>query len=250
MNPSKPIIFYDIGSPLPTTYAPNPWKTRYALNFKRVQHKTEWVDLPDVVSVRKKLGAPPNRTFFDGTPFYTLPVIQDPATGEIVGDSFDIALYLDRTYTEATGTPALFPPATVALQRAWNKEVDAIFTPFAILCIHGIPMHPATQEVTRAAFVQRAQKEKWEDFNLQGEERAKKLEELKSKLGELAVFYRDVEGPLLGGENPIYADLIVGAWLAFCKFTMPAKEWEAVQTWQDGMWGKLDRALANYTEIK
>jgi len=248
MDPSKPIIFYDIGSPFPTTFAPNPWKTRYALNFKRVQYKTEWVDLPDIVSVRKKLGTPPNRTFWDGSSFYTLPIIQDLATGEIVGDSFDNALYLDKTYTEATNTPPLFPPFTVSLQRAWNKQIDAIFTPFASLCVHGIPMNPDTAEITKAAFLFRSQKEKWEDLELSGEKRAEILEDFKSKLDELAGIYRDVEGPFLGGENPIYADLIVGAWLGFCKATMPAKEWQDVQTWQDGMWGRLDRALEKYSD--
>jgi glutathione S-transferase len=220
------------------------------LNFKRVQYKTEWVDLPDVASVRKRLGVAPNRTFFDGTPFYTLPIIQDLSTGAIVGDSFDNALYLDRTYTEATHTPSLFPPSTIALQRAWNKQIDDIFAPFISLCVEGIPLNPETAEITKASFVFRSQKEKWEDFHLSADERAKQLAQSKETLGGLAAFYRDVESPFLGGENPIYADLIVGAWLAFCRIALPAKEWEEVQTWQDGMWGKLDRALNKYAEIK
>ncbi|KAF8170566.1 hypothetical protein BJ912DRAFT_887601 [Pholiota molesta] len=250
MIPSKPIIFYDLASPLRATYAPNTWKTRYALNFKRVQYKTEWVDVPDVASVRQRLGAAPNRTFFDGTPFYTLPMIQDLSTGEIVGDSFDNALYLDRTYTEATHTPSLFPPSTIGLQRAWNTQIDAIFSPFSALCVGGIPMNPDTAELTKASFVFRARKEKWEDFHLSDDERATKLAEFKEKLAGLAAFYRDAASPFLGGENPIYADLIVGAWLAFCRIAMPAKEWEEVRTWQDGMWGKLDRALERYAENK
>jgi glutathione S-transferase len=220
------------------------------LNFKRVQYKTEWVDMPDVASVRKRLDVAPNRTFFDGTPFYTLPIIQDLSTGEIVGDSFDNALYLDRTYTEATHTPSLFPPSTIALQRAWNKQIDNIFAPFVSLCVEGIPLNPETAEITKASFVFRSQKEKWEDFHLSADERTKRLAQSKETLGGLAAFYRDAESPFLGGENPIYADLIVGAWLAFCRIALPAKEWEEVQTWQDGMWGKLDRALNKYAEIK
>ncbi|KAF8170580.1 hypothetical protein BJ912DRAFT_1047869, partial [Pholiota molesta] len=250
MDSSKPIIFYDLACLLHTTNSPNTWKTRYALNFKRVQYKTEWVDRSDVVSVRTKLGLAPSSTFFDGSPFYTLPIIQDLATGAIIGDSFDNALYLDRTYPEATHTPSLFPPSTIALQRAWNAQIDAIFAPFAILCIHGIPLNPETAELTKASLVFRSQVGKWEDFQLSDDQRTQQLAGFKEKLAGLATFYRDVESPFLGGENPIYADLIVGAWLAFCRIAMPAKEWEEVQTWQDGMWGKLDRALEKYTEIK
>jgi hypothetical protein len=37
MDPSKPIIFYDIG---PTTYAANTWKTRYVHILSDAQNET------------------------------------------------------------------------------------------------------------------------------------------------------------------------------------------------------------------
>jgi len=47
MAPESQIIFYDIASDKPLrTFAPNPWKTRLALNFKGIPYRTEWVRIP------------------------------------------------------------------------------------------------------------------------------------------------------------------------------------------------------------
>ena len=218
---------------------------RYALNFKGVHYRTEWVERPEIASVRQELGVAPNRTFRDGSPFYTLPIIKDPSTGEIVGDSFEITLYLDKTYTNP---PSLLPPSTIGLQAAFNAQVDAIFSQFVILFVHGIPLNPDTAEASRAAFLKRAGKEDWEDLSVRGKEREQTLEAFKAALGGLAKFYRHRDGPFLEGNNASYADLIVGGWLAFLKVTL--KEWEDVQMWHDGLWGKLHLALEKHAEVK
>ncbi|KAJ6590593.1 hypothetical protein DFH09DRAFT_1245064 [Mycena vulgaris] len=208
---------------------------------------TEWVELPDVGSVREKIGAAPVRAHWDGSDFPTLPVIKDQSTGQVVGDSFEIALYLDKTYPN---TPPLFPPSTTALQAAYNIKVDAIFNPYVILLVHGIPFNPETAEESKATFCWRAATERWEDLTVQGEERAKKLEAFEAALGELAKLYARSDGPFLDGENPMYADFIVGGWLMFASKTLPAKKWEDLQTWHDGLWGKLHRTLGKYAEVK
>lgn len=211
---------------------------RYALNFKGIYYQTEWVELTEVESVRKKLGAEPVRAHRDGSSFYTLPVIKDHSTGEIVGDSFQIALYLEKTYTNA---PPLFPGSTFGLYAAFNAQVDATFNPFVILMAHGIPFNPETAETSKATFCWRAGRADWDELTVRGEERAQKLEGLKAALGELAKFYSYGDGPFMQGENASYADCIVGGWLAFMKVTL--KEWEEVKTWHDGLWGKLHLAL-------
>ncbi|KAJ7136029.1 hypothetical protein C8R44DRAFT_869720 [Mycena epipterygia] len=227
MNTSKPIVFYDIASAPPVTaFATTPWKTRYALNFKRVHYRTEWVAFPDVASVRKKLGITPVEKLKDGSPMYTLPIIHDPSTGQFVGESFDIAVYLDKTFTDG---PSLFPPSTTALQAGFNEQ---------------------TAEVTKATFCARAGKEQWEELTVKGEERVRTLEEFKASLGELAKWYSHSDGPFIQGENPLYADFLLGGWLAFLSVVLPVKEWEDVQTWQDGVWGRLHRALGKYAEVK
>ncbi|KAF9485072.1 hypothetical protein BDN70DRAFT_824551 [Pholiota conissans] len=246
MDASKPILFYDIASAPPaTTYAPNPWKTRYALNFKGVQYKTEWVELPDVEATRKRLGVPAVRKIWDGSDFYTLPVIHDLATGEKIGDTFDIAVYLDKTYPNG---PTLMPPSTAGLTKAFNLQIDTLFTNHVLLCAYGIPYNPANFEDTKKTFLYRARMEKWEDMKLEGEARVKTLESLKTALGELAKVYR-TGGPFLE-DAPAYPDLIVGAWLQFYKRTLLAKEWEDLTTWDNGLWAKIHKALEKYAEVK
>lgn len=217
---------------------------RYALNFKGVHYRTEWVDLPDVTAVRKKLGAEPNRVHMDGSAFYTLPVIQNTSTGEVVGDSFDIALYLDKICPEG---PTLIPDATIGLQAAFNVQVDAIFTQHTFLALHGMPLNPATAELSKAEFGRRAGKD-WDDLTVRGEERRKMLESFKAALGGLAKSYRQKDGVFLNGDRPSYADLIVGGWLQFFQASM--KEWEELESWHDGLWKELHLALRKYAEVK
>ena len=57
-----------------------------------------------------------------------------------------------------------------------------------------------------------------------------------------------LEGPFLEGKTPMYADLIVGGWLAMMKETLP--EWDTLQKWHGGLWGDLHKALEKYAQIK
>lgn len=178
----------------------------------------------------------------DGSDFYTLPVIVDHSTGQTIGDSFDIALYLDRTYPS---TPPLFPPATVALQRVFNARVDKVFTDPVTLVYHTIPFNPETAAESKAEFCRRAGKKTWEELRVHGDLRRILLRNLEAGLDELAkLFVKRDEGPFLEGNTPIYADLVIGGWLRFYKETLP--EWNMVQTWHGGLWGRLHGALGKY----
>ncbi|KKY28033.1 putative glutathione s-transferase [Diplodia seriata] len=178
---SKPIIFYDIAHRPPveeTCCSPNPSKTRLALNFKRVPHKTTWVPMPAIASVRQQLGVPPCRQFADGSDFHTLPVVVDPSTTPptLLGDSFDIAAHLQQTYPDAGdgnlfpclpqpdalsfplapgSTAAMLVPLTPVRESAYpayarfNVDVDSAFTAHVQLCVQGIPFDPATKEASR-----------------------------------------------------------------------------------------------------
>ncbi|KLJ06430.1 hypothetical protein EMPG_09267 [Blastomyces silverae] len=272
--PSKPIVFYDIAPRPPVEencYAPNPWKTRFALNFKGVPYATSWVPLPDIAKVRS-LKVPPCRKFADGTDFYTLPIIEDPTTNSFVGDSFDIAVYLQSTYPNS-GAGDLFPPQTldfvfeqdpallVPLSECreskypqyakFNRNVDAAFTAHAQLMVQGLLFDPATAEISRAEFVRRAGVRSWEDFALVGEAREKMKLSLRNMLGDLArLFARDAGGPFLLGTRATYADFIIGGWLRMMCATLPESEWEEVTSWHGGGFGLLYDALKEYAEVK
>lgn len=191
MDTSTPAItFYDIASKLPSqTFAANPWKTRLALNYKGVSYKTEWVQMPDITSVREKLGVPANRTLPDGSPYHTLPVVHDTSTGKLLGDTFEIAQYLDSAYP---GDNALFRPLTTGLTAAHNAHIDGLFTKFAILCSQ-MPFDPKVQGEVNAIFARRAGAM---DVNMSfgdGQRKAM-MDSFEAALGELAKSYKHTGG--------------------------------------------------------
>ncbi|KAL9067834.1 MAG: hypothetical protein Q9161_006652 [Pseudevernia consocians] len=241
MSAQKPLMtFYDIASGPPLRpYAPNPWKARYALNYTNTRYRTSWTSLPDVPSLRQKLGVRACRKHGDGTDFLTLPILYDPSgtssssssfmeqEGTFIGDSFDIAIYLSNKHLSSNGDrPSLFPPNTLALHRTFNAHVDALFSLNGVqLAMHHMPLDPATAETSRVEFARRAGVERWEDLELPmgSEERKEKLAAFEKALGSgLAVwFVRRDEGPFLEGRRVMFADFIVGGWLKMMRNCLP-----------------------------
>jgi glutathione S-transferase len=181
----------------------------------------------------------------DGSPFYTLPIIHDPSTDRVIGDTFDIAVYLDKICPDG---PPLFPPSSIGLHKAFNAHVDASFTAFVALCSDGMPLNPETADQVKSEFLRRAgSTASWEEVIIRGEERVKMVAAFKDKLGELAKLYI-FDGPFLEGQTLTYADIIVGGWLQFMKAAL--EEWEDLFTWHDGRWRKIHEALEKYAEVK
>ncbi|KAG2421502.1 hypothetical protein HFD88_005477 [Aspergillus terreus] len=275
MATSPTMVFYDIAMRPPTAEtccSPNPWKARYALNFKGMPYSTTWVDLPDIASVRHGLGVPASRKFADGSDYHTLPMLSDPSTGQIIGDSFDIAVYLQKTYP-TSGAGDLFPPQKLDYEFShdlalfaplsqrnethfseyarFNTNVDAAFSAHVLLMVHGLPFPPETAETSRVVFVQRAGAASWDDFTVRGEEREKLKASFCETLGGIArLFERDASGPFLLGARASYADCIVGGWLRMMRVTLPAEEWEEARGWHGGVFARLHDALQVYAEVK
>ncbi|KAI0397965.1 hypothetical protein F5Y17DRAFT_256033 [Xylariaceae sp. FL0594] len=243
------IVFYDIASGPPLRpFAPNPMKARYALNFKKASYVTEWVDLSQVKATRMRLGEPPVRFFPDGEPFYTLPVIRDVSGDKetLVGDSFDIAVHLEKKYPDG---PSLFRNGSVPLYAAFNKQVDDLFFHGVPLVTAGFPFNPETEAECKAEMCRRARLDRFEDFLIPDDARRAVLAKLESALGDVAKlsrFAEDKDGSpfFSGGDVPDYADIILGGWLNFFKETVP--EFEEIRTWHGGRWGKLHDALEQY----
>ncbi|KAF9081169.1 hypothetical protein BGX27_005038 [Mortierella sp. AM989] len=273
-TPSADLVFYDIAMRPPVTAtccSPNPWKSRYALNFKKVPYSTSWVQLPDIAKVRPALGVSASRKFADGSNFNTLPMLSDPTHSTIIGDSFDIAVYLQKTYPDS-GSGDLFPPQKLdyvflcdpiliplserndhefAEYSVFNTNVDAAFTTHTLLMAHGLPFDPAIEDIARAEFVRRAQATSWDDLTVRGEEREKLKRSFCDALTGLAdLFKRESGGPFLLGTQPSYADFIVGGWIKMMQVTLPGAEWEEARTWHGGVFGKLHDALQIYAEVK
>jgi glutathione S-transferase len=271
------IVFYDIAFRPPvteSTCAPNPWKARYALNFKGVPYATTWVEMPEISKVRQAVGAPAGRKFADGSDFYTLPMLTDSSNNAIVGDSFDIAVHLQQTYPDsgagdlfpkqaldfvyATDQPTLIPLSVrdaeadenLRAYAQFNTNVDAAVSAHVGLLAHTLPFDPATAEATHAEFVRRAGVSSWDDFAIRGEARAKMLQSLNATLAPLAeMLAKDPAGPFLLGAQASYADMIIGGWLRMMSVAMPAGEWEEVKRWHGGVFGKLHEGLGAYAQV-
>ncbi|CAD0042810.1 unnamed protein product [Aureobasidium pullulans] len=202
---AKPILFYDIAFKAPresTNCAPNPWKSRLALNFKGVPYSTIWVPLPDVEKVRRSVKVPACRKFGDGSDYLYLSS-QIPTPMRAVGDSFDIAVYLQKTYPDS-GSGELFP----------EQKLDYEFTEQA----SGVPL----SEMRRGDY------EEYARFN-------KNVDAVFS-----AHVILMLQGMLL---EPAGSNLIIGGWLRMASKSLPQAEWEALRSWHGGVFGQLRARL-------
>lgn len=270
MTDSKPLILYDISSTKkPRSYAPNPSKGRLALGFKNVPFETTWVDLLHISDVRKSLNCPATRKLDDGSDFCTLPMLRVPDSGKVIGDSFDIANYLEDTYPDSGG--CLFPKdstrtgldyespnkdsiffAPVSLNEGaknadyanYNTHVDTTFSAHVVLVAQYMPFNPETAEAVKASMAKRAHLPSWDAVNIQGEARRQLMEAFEANLKTLAEYFEVNEGgPYLEGEKANYADLIVGGWLNMMAECMPEAEWKVFRTWHGGVFARLHDAL-------
>jgi glutathione S-transferase len=268
MTDSNPLVFYDISSPKqPRSYAPNPSKARLALSFKRVPFETTFVDLLDIAKVRTGLNCAATRKLQDGSEFYTLPMLREPDSGRVIGDSFDIANYLEDTYPNSGG--CLFPTnstrtgldyespnkdsvfyAPVTLNKGaknepyanFNAHVDTTFSAHVMLVGQHMPFNPETAEAAKAQMARRAGLPSWDAVDVQGEAREQLKAAFKEALKSLAeLFIVNEGGPYLEGKQANYADLIVGGWLNMMFMCLP--EWEEFRMWHDGVFARLHDAL-------
>lgn len=207
-------------------------------------------------------------TMIIGSDYYTLPMLRDPS-GKMIGDSFDIANYLEDTFPTSGGE--LFPPNSTRTgldyespqkdlpifipltthegsknqdYARFNWHVDATFTHHVGLVAYYMPFNPETAEATKAVFLGRANLDSWEYFNIQGEAREKMMASFKQSLTSLAQLYAiHKDGPYLEGKDANYADLIVGGWLNMFHECFPADELEEFRTWHGGIFAQLHDAL-------
>lgn len=197
-------------------------------------------------------------------------VLQDPSSGKVIGDSFDIANYLEETFPESGG--CLFPKDTTRTgldyespfkdtifhappltPNQWGKNddyahfnlhVDTTFSAFVVLVAHYMPFNPDTADRVRELFAQRAHLKSWDDVRVEGEARQQLFANFKSGIASLAeLFTVHPDGPYLEGSKANYADLIVGGWLNMMSVCMPREEWEDFNTWHGGVFGRLHDAL-------
>ncbi|KAH9832091.1 uncharacterized protein C8Q71DRAFT_281379 [Rhodofomes roseus] len=241
------ILFYDIPSSTPSTaWSPNTWKTRYALNLKRLPYHTVWVEYPDIAALLQSFGHAPTEP---GTPTpYTLPAIFDPRTQRFVAESARIAAYLDDTYPD---TPALSPkplrPFQAAFQHAFATTVQPPILPLFLPRTHPL-LQPASQpyfrrtreHMFRAALEEicppPAHAQQWAAIERAFGVAAGWLDAAGDGLDA-----GDARATLIGEGKLTHADLSVAGWLVWMRIVAgrESAEWRAVEGWHGGRWKKL-----------
>lgn len=99
----------------------------FLLNYKRLPHRTVWVEFSDVEATLRSLNAPPTSVRSDNRPVYTLPVIVDPLRSRthpvVLSNAQTIAEYLESAYPAR----AVFPEGSRALQTLFVHHIQDVF---------------------------------------------------------------------------------------------------------------------------
>ncbi|KAH8090982.1 hypothetical protein BXZ70DRAFT_487680 [Cristinia sonorae] len=247
------LIFYDIPgkSDASKAWSINTWNTRFALNFKGLKYKTEWVEYPDIEAVCKKIGAGPTTTKSDGvTPHYTLPVLYDPSTKAVVPDSTAIADYLDKTFPD---TARLFPPGTRALYNSFADEFElAVMTPLFLLSVLA-----TCRNLNQRSFeyFKKTRTEAYGDLESITPEGAEKTDgvwsDLERGLAKVAGWIETGGGAFLGGESPNYADIRLAAALIWGRIVLgrDSERWRRIISFDGGRWERFLDQFEPYTAV-
>jgi glutathione S-transferase len=214
------------------------------LRFKGLAFNTEWIELPDIEKFSIKNGIAATSAKKDGSPFYTLPAIYDPSTGIKLADSWEIALYLDKTYPD---TPRLIPEGTVALQRAFTDSYGGIFGSAVPFLIENMRKNISPGGLARAdRNLTEAFGKPVEELIPKGDEAISGWAKYQESLKKLDTWYAASDGPFLTGETPVWVDLIVGS-MFIVQRNLFGKEnkaqWKEVTGWHNGRWGRLVELL-------
>jgi len=180
------VILYDLVGRDDRRFSSNCCKTRYALAHKGLACETVPTRFIDIASIG------------DGS-FPTIPVIEDGAAR--LGDSWQIALYLEDTYPDA---PSLFGgPAGIEYARFIARWCEAQIHPLVMtMIIHDIyqGLDPADQPYFRESRTKRLGRP-IDEVQAGREDR---LPELRARLEPLRRVV--VAQSFLGGASPTYAD--------------------------------------------
>jgi len=279
MSGLRPIILYDIPSKLPgkwKPWSPSTWQTRYALNFKGLPYKTEWVEYPDIKPHCLKIGATYSDIEASGEPYYSLPVIHDPNTSQTIVDSFQIALYLERQYPD---TPKLFPvPNTESLVHGSSMAIfrGPIF-PMIVAGVCAILNEKSAayfRETREAMYTPRTLEDVSYGSGEDSEEYKKLWSDLEKGLGllgkrmDLSVSGGGKSGPYVMGDTLSYIDFMIAAVFVWARRAWAgpsvlkegtldeqnvdadsSEEWDKVCSLDDGRWRKYAELFTEYETV-
>lgn len=235
------------------------------MNVKQLDFETVWLEFHEIEPEIVKLGGKPTGTKPDGyallsqlfanslftpispyrTPWYTLPVIYDPATEQVISNAKVIAEYLDKQYPK-TQKLIVDPTFEVEWGEVILNNVSKNFPPSTFIVLHDRASAKAGQHIRK---IREAQfNATLEDLSTEDavDRQWKAFEEGFTKVSE---FYKEVGTAFLSKRDaPMWADLMVGAVLISQKFIYgeDSKQWESILEWDGGLWKRLNEALQVY----
>ncbi|MGH8318225.1 MAG: glutathione S-transferase N-terminal domain-containing protein [Steroidobacteraceae bacterium] len=188
--PQSTIRLYELILENGRSASPFVWRSRYALAHKRLPFESVPLGFTDI---RRVLGGR----------FKTVPILEEG--DEWVGDSWEIAEYLDRAHPD---DPPIF---TSAAERAMVRMFDAWFSSEILrklFSLYVLDIHNAARAEDRGYF--RESREAWlKGATLESHvaDRASRLPALRDALSPLRQHL--LRGtPFIGGDSPNYADYI------------------------------------------
>lgn len=183
-------------------YSPHVWKIIMALKHKELLAEVRPVSFAEIAGIE------------DGS-YKSVPVLND--NGHIEGDSFEIAVHLERAYPDR---PSLFGgPGGQAMARFVESFSQTVIHP-PVSAIAAMDMHALMSPADQAYF--RAAREKRFGKTLEEASATRHIE--LAALPEKFAPLRSVlaKQPWLGGAQPLFADYILFGVLQWARITVPA----------------------------
>lgn len=130
-----------------------------------------------------------------------------------------------------------------------RSGLTGVLFPLVVAAINA-QLNPYSEEYfrrTREVFLG----QRLEDLRPPGPQREQALEELRGQLDALSKHLdRNGEGKVfVMGDTVSFADFVLGGSLSCAKLMLPAEEWQAVESWNGGRWGKHVEAMRAYAAI-
>ncbi|KIK78789.1 hypothetical protein PAXRUDRAFT_16682 [Paxillus rubicundulus Ve08.2h10] len=242
------IVLYDVPSDVPQPWAPNIWRIRLILNYKRLPYRTCWVEFPDVEQTLRAINAPPTSVRSDGRHVYTLPAILDPIRSSrqpvVLSNQNIIAEYLECTYPARQ----VFPEGSRALQSLFVHYISDIFVkpllPIMVPLSHQrLPERSQTHFRSRSPVpltVPPEREQLWKVVQDQFDFLAGILEKNSGM---------DGDGVVAMGHELTYADFAVCSVLIWIEKVAPHEGWARVRHWNSGRWGRLWEKCQGYMDV-
>ncbi|GBE84361.1 hypothetical protein SCP_0603400 [Sparassis crispa] len=247
------ITLYDVPSTIPQPWAPNIWRIRFILNYKRLHYRTTWIDFSDVEATLRSIGAPPTSLRRDGRPVYILPVIVDPlrsvTSPVVLSNATTIAEYLETTYPARP----IFPEGSRAVQSLFVHHLQEIFVK-PLLPIFVPLTHQTLPERSQAHFRGNAGPAPPLPVQLSPSQKEQAWRAVKEQFDFLASILErnsppDGNGIVVMGHDISYADFALCSVLIWIERVSPHDGWARIRQWNGDRWVRLYATCSQYMDV-